>query len=541
MTGDVHQEGTKIVRGLNLIGEQFAGYKVISELGRGGMAIVYKADELSLNRIVALKVLSPKISDDDTMIKRFEREAQAAAKLSHPNIVHIYSIGEEDGVNYFTMEYIKGKTLKEMRQEKGAMAPDEAVVLVTQAADALSEAHKAGLVHRDIKPSNIIVDSAGRAKIADFGIAHMAQATAQLTMDGQFLGTPQYMSPEQCEGKPVDGRSDIYSLGVTFYEMLTGRSPYDADTPASILVKISRGELKPIQDAVPTMPKNICDIVEKMLRTDAEDRFQDAAELVEALKAVSGTTQISSVEDRAAATTSALSRGPGIAIAAALVLLAAGLVALIYIRSKPDASPGSTAEDATERTEEESARVEVADAAESGPWPAAPSAAPTEGVGPSVPDEATPPTAAIVTRLESPTATVASPTKRSPPPNSVVVTTIGDEEKQGLITSYAQSALAGLKYNVIDGSSLGDNKIADVAKYKLVVNISKLGSMPLRYMGRESEMHTVALSMKMVSTETGSIVTGPVSETVKYTAINAQERLQEAVDKLSNKLKAYRE
>lgn len=540
MTDDLHQEGTKIVRSLNLTGEQFGNYKVIGELGRGGMAVVYKADELSLNRIVALKVLSPKISDDETMIKRFEREAQAAAKLSHPNIVHIYSIGEEDGINYFTMEYIKGKTLKEIREQRGAMAPDEAVGLIVQAADALSEAHEAGLVHRDIKPSNIMVDSAGRAKIADFGIAHMAQASAQLTMDGQFLGTPQYMSPEQCEGNPVDGRSDIYSLGVTFYEMLTGKSPYQADTPASILVKISRGELKPIQDAVPTMPKKICDIVDKMLQTDADDRFQDAKELVEALKEVSGVTQISSVAKERVSSRRGFPGATKIAVAAAAILLVAGLFAIRYL----DRDRGGASENRSEATKEPGPVQNEPKTIENSPpgrggEPVSQPATPVTPRGEAV--SAPVSAGSVAGPISVSPVVVPDATKEPPASNSAVVTTTGDEEKQNLITSYAQSALADLKYGVIDGSSLGERKIADVAKYNLVINISKLGSMPLKYMGRESELHTVALTMKMVSAANGSIVSGPASETVKYTAISAEGKLKEAVTKLSASMKRWQE
>lgn len=170
-----------IVKESDLTGKTLSNYKVIGRLGRGGMATVYKAHELSLNRVVALKVLSTQLSEDKEYIKRFQREAQAAAQLNHPNIVQIYAISEEDGIHYFAMEYIKGKSLAEIRLEQGPMKPDQAVVIIKQVADALHDAHNAGLVHRDIKPSNIMIDQLGRAKVTDFGIAYVSSAQTKLT------------------------------------------------------------------------------------------------------------------------------------------------------------------------------------------------------------------------------------------------------------------------------------------------------------------------------------------------------------------------
>jgi len=264
----------------DLSGRQLGNYQVIERVGKGGMATVYRAHELSLNRMVALKVLSPHLSDDPGFIKRFEREAQAAAGLNHPNIVQIYSIGEEDGVHFIAMEFVKGRTLADIVREEGHVAVDRALEIIRQAAEALGEAHRAGLVHRDIKPGNIIVHENGRVKVTDFGIAFIPEADTKLTRDGAVIGTPEYISPEQCRSEPVDGRSDIYSLGVTLYEMLAGRTPYTADTPVSMLMKIVQGEFLPLGEVSPGVPEGIRSIVGRMMASDPADRYQTADELI---------------------------------------------------------------------------------------------------------------------------------------------------------------------------------------------------------------------------------------------------------------------
>ncbi|MCE9615954.1 MAG: serine/threonine protein kinase [Lentisphaerae bacterium] len=278
--------GLPLIPSGDLVGSRFGHYQILSELGRGGMATVYKADEESLNRVVALKIMSPKISQDPTMIKRFQREAQAAAQLNHPGIVHIYAIGEEQGIHYFTMEYVKGQSLAQLKKARTRIPPAEAANYILQTAEALGEAHRNGMVHRDIKPANIMIDPAGRVRVTDFGIARVASANTQLTVDGSFLGTPQYMSPEQCEGKDIDGRSDLYSLGLTFYELVSGRKPFDAETPGSIIVKIVNGDLLSIRTASPDLPGPVCDVIDKMLQRDPAQRYQSADELAADLRPI---------------------------------------------------------------------------------------------------------------------------------------------------------------------------------------------------------------------------------------------------------------
>ena len=199
-------------------GRTFGGFKIQRKLGAGGMAVVYQAHEAALGRTVALKVIHEHWSKEAEFVARFHREARAAAQLSHPNIVQVYTVGEESGMPYFAMEYVRGKSLQEVIQTEGFLTAPRVATILKEACEALSAAHEAGIVHRDIKPSNIMLDGSGRVKVGDFGIAHMASET-RLTQTGMMLGTPGYTSPEQCFGAQLDARSDIYALGVTAYEM----------------------------------------------------------------------------------------------------------------------------------------------------------------------------------------------------------------------------------------------------------------------------------------------------------------------------------
>jgi len=270
----------------NLVNTQLGQYQILEKLGQGGMATVFKAHEQSLNRVVALKVLHPSLAENEEYIKRFKREAQSAAKLNHPNIVHIYSIGEDKGHHFFAMELIKGDSLADYKRSGQKLNTERILAITRQIAAGLAAAHEAGLVHRDIKPSNIMLLSDGSVKVADFGIAQVTGGETKLTMDGAVIGTPEYLSPEQCEGRPIDGRSDIYSLGVTLYELLSGKTPYHADTPVSMLMKIVKGEYPPLGSIVPDIPSDIENLVKRMMATKVEQRFQNCGELISAIDTI---------------------------------------------------------------------------------------------------------------------------------------------------------------------------------------------------------------------------------------------------------------
>lgn len=236
----------------DLTGRTLGGFRVLGKLGAGGMAAVYRAHEAALDRVVALKVIHPHLAQQPEIVARFEREARAAAQLTHPNIVQIYMVGEEGDLPFFSMEYVNGKTLQSVIETEGFLTARRAVPILRQAAEALAAAHEAGIVHRDIKPSNILLDSAGRVKVTDFGIAQVA-TESRLTQTGMLLGTPGYISPEQCLGEPLDARTDIYALGVTMYETLAGHMPFQADTPAALVLKIIDPDPQPLGVANPTV------------------------------------------------------------------------------------------------------------------------------------------------------------------------------------------------------------------------------------------------------------------------------------------------
>ncbi len=261
-------------------------YSILHELGSGGMAKVYLVHDEVLDRNVALKVLRKQFAEDEGFAERFKREARSAASLSHPKLVQVYDRGEaEDGASYIAMEYVPGGTLKERIAEGGPLAPAEAAGIASQVADALAVAHGRGIVHRDIKPQNVLLTASGEAKVADFGIARAASATT-ISQTSLVLGTASYMSPEQAVGKPATPKSDLYSLGVVFYEMLTGELPYTAESPVAVCLKHVNEPLRPPGEVNPRIPEGMNAVVIKLLAKDPQDRYEDAAELAEDLRRV---------------------------------------------------------------------------------------------------------------------------------------------------------------------------------------------------------------------------------------------------------------
>src|ERR687894_2587681 len=261
-------------------------YRLVKPLGNGGMADVYLAHDNILDRDVALKVMSTRYASDDEFIERFKREAQSAAALSHPNIVSIFDRGEsEDGTYYIAMEYLPGGTLKDRITSRGALPPRTAAAVALQIAEALRVAHERGVIHRDIKPHNILIAESGDVKVTDFGIARAASSST-MTRTGSILGTAHYISPEQAMGEPVGPASDLYSLGVVLYEMLTGELPYDAETPLGIGMKHVNGPLQPPKTLNPRVPDGINAITCRLLAKDPEDRYASGADLIEDLERV---------------------------------------------------------------------------------------------------------------------------------------------------------------------------------------------------------------------------------------------------------------
>src|SRR5437667_4570047 len=261
-----------------LINTLFDGrYKILRKLGTGGMASVYLAEDQELGRRVAIKILDERHAQDEQFVERFRREAKNAAGLSHPNIVSIYDRGESDGAYYIAMEYLEGKTLKELLVARGPTPVRVAIDYTRQILSALDFAHRGGVVHRDIKPHNVIVAPDGRLKVTDFGIAR--SGSSQMTEAGSIIGTAQYLSPEQAQGAPVDQRSDLYSVGVVLYEMLTGSVPFTGDTPLEIAMKHLSEVPVPPSEVRPELPEDLDLIVLRALAKDSEDRYQTGEEM----------------------------------------------------------------------------------------------------------------------------------------------------------------------------------------------------------------------------------------------------------------------
>ena len=245
-------------------------YEIIEKIGVGGMATVYKAKCHVLNRFVAIKILRDEFTTDEEFIKRFEVEAQSAASITNPNIVSVYDVAKEGNLHYIVMELIQGKTLKEVIVgERGPLPWKWSVNIAMQIASALEVAHKNNIVHRDIKPHNIIITEDGIAKVTDFGIAK-AVSNSTITAFGTTLGSVHYFSPEHARGGYTDAKSDLYSLGVVMYEMLTGKVPFDADTPVSVALKHMQEEPKPPIESNPNIPQAVNDIIMKALKKDTE-------------------------------------------------------------------------------------------------------------------------------------------------------------------------------------------------------------------------------------------------------------------------------
>lgn len=264
-------------------GQMLGSYRIITQIGRGGMATVYKAYQPSVDRYVAIKVLPSQLAESREFATRFQQEARIIAKLEHPHILPVFDYGESDGVAYFVMRYLEAGTLKD-RMEAGRPLPlNEIDKLFTQLAEALSYAHSHGVVHRDLKPANALIDSQGNVFLTDFGIAKLLEsASPRLTQTDAIMGTPAYISPEQAQGHPVDQRSDIYSLGIILYEMVTGSVPYVAETPLAVLFKHISDPLPPPSQVKPDIRPAIEKVILKALAKDPRDRFATAVEFVKA-------------------------------------------------------------------------------------------------------------------------------------------------------------------------------------------------------------------------------------------------------------------
>jgi len=344
------QPGSGLQERITMIGQTISHYKIVEKLGQGGMGIVYKAQDTRLDRFVAVKILPAEWVSDPERRRRFVQEAKAASALNHPNIVTIHDFDSADDVRFIVMEYVPGRTLDRLIGGRG-MKLGEALGLAAQIADALAKAHAAGIVHRDLKPSNIMVTEHGAAKVLDFGLAKLTERSptdeyaltasfdsAPKTEEGTIIGTVDYMSPEQAEGKKIDARSDIFSFGSVLYEMLTGKPPFRGETRASTLASIIGREPKPLREAAPDLPDEVEHGVLRCLRKDPQRRWQHMDDLMAMLRDLKEDSDSGKLAAAPYAAPARRGRLPWLLAAAGLVLAVAVFVALQFLR--PPAAPG---------------------------------------------------------------------------------------------------------------------------------------------------------------------------------------------------------
>lgn len=428
-------------------------YRVTDMLGRGGMGAVFLAEDLRLGRRVALKVLRPELAEDQEFVHRFEREARIAAGLDHSNIVPLYSVEQVGSFHYFTMKYVDGKALDQVLADEPLPA-DQARRILTQAAAGLGHAHQRGVIHRDVKPQNLMLDDSGRVLITDFGISKALQAEVQYTSTGQMVGTPNYLSPEQAQSLPVDGRSDQYSLACVGYRMVVGHLPFTADSVHALLYKHIHVTPARARDARPGVPDDLSDALERALAKDPAHRFPSMEEFA---AAVSGESRPQGMSARSAPRRQA-GRRRVYALAASIAALVVGAVGVaLWHASQPESADISAV---SRRGQAEPPRTDP-DTAVVAP-PAAPSVgndtAPAAITAPSTPTPPPPPAAVDTTpsRTEKPSEPKrrpARPTARAGPPTPA--TTVQPPAVAGYLT------VNSVPYGTvsIDGVEAGDTPV----------------------------------------------------------------------------------
>jgi tRNA A-37 threonylcarbamoyl transferase component Bud32 len=384
----------------DLIGTTLGPYQILEQLGQGGMATVFKAYQPAMDRFVAIKVLPRHMAGDPQFRARFQREARTIARLEHRYILPVHDSGEQDGVHYMVMRYTEGGTLSDLIASK-TLSVERAAQLIAQVADALGYAHRQGVVHRDIKPANVLISREGDALLSDFGIARIVEGSIQLTSEGMLIGTPFYMAPEQVQGRPSDARTDIYALGVVLYEAVTGRRPYEAETPLAVALMHVHNPLPPPRQIRPDLPEPLERIILRALAKSPEDRFQTAEEMGAALQQVAG-GQLSQTKPLAPETVVIAAQGttlqqpqqtppPGgpppapavgsrrLLIGGLIALLLVGALATAFLAGARRANPGDRILDGDLRRTEEARRVA-----------AAPTEAPAAAASEAPPEEPTP-------------------------------------------------------------------------------------------------------------------------------------------------------
>ena len=582
-------------------GTTLGPFEIEKVLGKGGMGVVYKAHEPSLNRKVALKVLSDTLSSNEEYIARFKKEARIIASLNHPNIVGVLSFGKDLGHYYFAMDYIKGMDLGQILKERTVIPIDEALGIVRQIADALSEAGGKGVVHRDLKPSNIMIDEMNRVRVTDFGVARLEDSTDGLTKTGMFLGTPEYASPEQATGKPIDLRSDIYSLGAMFYRMLSGKPPIVGDSPLAVVAKIATEPVTPIGLLNSSVSRPVSDLIEKMMAKDVRDRFQTPGEVCSAIDECekllreergSLTSGGGGMDPKKAFPSSKAEKsGSGFLRAGGILLAAVLLIALFLSRDRwfsqnPEVSSQKSGVETTtsESPPDLSEAVQEAAAPTSGEATVNPEAASSAPEAKMLDDQAL--TVKPIKEVHALSSGESSQdgtlqTTSGPMPDAfqrqpqdfrrvtdlpetptILLMVSGPEEMTLLMRPYLESALLDDKLQVISPAEIpllrqkmqfGDMPVSwydirqfvpdGMADILVLTTIQTAGTTTLKFYGRTQEQVTAVFSIRTLDMDSGAAVDRSRSGQVKYTVLTLEEAFQEAlegsVENLGKIIQAY--
>jgi serine/threonine-protein kinase len=568
-------------------------YEIVSELGRGGMGVVFKAWEESLQRFVAIKMLGDALTDDENLVARFLREARSVADLNHPNIVQVFAVDTHEGRPYFAMEFVEGQSLSELIRSSQRIEPKRAVTLLGQVASGLSAAHDKGVVHRDIKPDNIMLTRHGGVKVVDFGVARVDDPNTKLTATGMAVGTPNYISPEVCLGLDVDKRSDLFSMGVVLYEMLTGETPFNADSPLEMMTNVVQAEVPDITALNPSIDDGLRMILYHMLEKKPDYRYQDFHQVLEDIEAYTArsplphaskatsqpTRKVDTAEVRSAAGSAppieadpAGSRVPVITAALVAVLVAAA-AGWWYFTSAPEDVPPVSGETGpaidpvesvadTQATMEESTGDSVASMSPPEETPSSvgtPADASVTNVSAASDsdsgDAAQPTDESESAEIEAPSTTSTStrPAPAAPvAPDyadpALVVVVSGDRTLAGAVETTLENLLGEAGYRVLneqffDGLPSGGNMAAlgravseNGGDVIILVDARVTGSRTLEFYGRAEEQYIASLQVTAMLPAERRNLGAPWQDTVEYTTLNATQQGSDAAGLIAREL-----
>jgi serine/threonine-protein kinase len=562
-------------------------YEIVSELGRGGMGVVFKAWEESLQRFVAIKMLGDALTDDENLVARFLREARSVADLNHPNIVQVFAVDTHEGRPYFAMEFVEGESLSELIRSSRRIEPQRAVTLLKEVASGLSAAHDKGVVHRDIKPDNIMLTKHGGVKVVDFGVARVDDPNTKLTATGMAVGTPNYISPEVCLGLDVDKRSDLFSMGVVLYEMLTGETPFDADSPLEMMTNVVQSEVPDITSLNPSIDAGLRQILYHMLEKKPDYRYQDFHEVLAdveayredrtlpfASKASSKPTMKVDTGEIRKTTAGAppLEAEPGgrrlpllTGVAALLlVAVAGGWWYFTQGEAPPDepavvdeaTSPAEAAETTDDPVEPAGDAVVANGESLTGDDPASSAEPESAGGGEPVAADSgegsadAPPQPAPDAAGGTPAPKPAAPEPAAPDysdPRLVVIVS-GDREMATTVESVLESRLSDASFTVLNEQFFegfpGGGDVADISgivrknggDIVILVDVRVTGSRMLEFYGRSEEQYVASLQVSALLPAERRNLGAPWRTNIEYTALNATERGNDAAEPIARDL-----